>query len=70
MFDEYFEILSLAGTVSGGRCHLHVSLGGIVRDGSVDMGTKFAHSDKSVKLGTHVYWTLLFYKNQWKHSGK
>ena len=34
----------------------------LVRDGSVNMGTKFAHSDKSVKLGRHVHWTLLFGK--------
>ena len=33
-----------------------------MRDGSVNMGTKFAYSDKSVKLGTHVHWTLLFDK--------
>ena len=34
----------------------------LVRDGSVNTGTKFAHSDKSVKLGRHVHWTLLFDK--------
>ena len=34
----------------------------LVRDGSVNMGTKFPHSDKSVKLGRHVHWTLLFDK--------
>ena len=38
--------------------------------GNVNMGAEFAHSDKSVKLGTHFHRTLLFDKNQWKHSGK
>ena len=33
-----------------------------MRDGSVIMGAKCAHSDKSVKLDTHVHWTLLFDK--------
>ena len=33
-----------------------------MRDGNVNMGAKFAHSAKSVKLGTHVHWTLLFDK--------
>ena len=31
-----------------------------MRDGNVNMGAKFAHSAKSVKLGTNVHWTLLF----------
>ena len=34
----------------------------VVKDGSVNMGAKFAHSDKSEKLGTHIRWTLLFDK--------
>ena len=41
-----------------------------MRDGNVNMGAKLAHSAKSVKLATHVHWTLLFDKNQWKHSGR
>ena len=36
----------------------------------MNMGAKFAHSAKSVKLGTHVHWTVSFGKHQWKHSGK
>ena len=32
----------------------------LVGDGNVNMGAEFAHSAKSVKLGTHVHWTLLF----------
>ena len=59
-----FSLSDFSGPYTG----IHIAFsrgtlkGNLVRDGSVNMGTKFAHSDKSVKLGTHVYWTLLFDK--------
>ena len=46
----------------------HVSL--LLRDGNVNMGAKFAHSAKSVKLGTHVHWTLLWDKINGSTLGK
>ena len=55
-FDEWFEILSLVGTLSGDRGHLHISLGrkdGTVVGGHV-IGDHLVYTTAEVVIGECV----------------